>query len=67
MTFTNSTAIASYSVKTKQGIDRESSSESSCRIRQSPGKIEAAVTISVTSVYFLVSKENQLKIQKNII
>ena len=57
----------SYFVKTKQGIDRKSSSKRSCNIRQSSGKIEAAVIISVTSVYLLISKENQLKTQTNII
>ena len=67
MIFTNSAVSANYSVKTKQGIDRPSSSERPCRIRQLTRKIEAAVTISVTSVYLLVSKENQLKTQTNII
>ena len=62
MTFTNSTVSASYSVKTKQGIDRKSSIERSCRFHQSSGKTEAVVTISVTSLYLPVSKENQLKI-----
>ena len=32
LTITNSTVSASYSVKTKQGIDRKSSSERSCRL-----------------------------------
>ena len=58
---------ARYSANTKEGIDKKSSSERSCRIRQSSGKIEAAVTNSVTSVYLLVSKENLLKTQTNII
>ena len=52
MIFTNSAVSANYSVKTKQGIDRPSSSERSCRIRQLARKIEAAVTISVTPVLF---------------
>ena len=39
------------------------SKEGCNRIRHSSGKIEAAVTVSVTSVYLLVSKENQLKTQ----
>ena len=60
MTFANSTVSASYSVKGKQGIDRKSSIERSCRFGQSSGKTEAT-TISVTSLYLLVSKGNQLK------
>ena len=58
---------ASYFVKSKQVINRKSSSERSFRIRQSSGKIEAAVIIGVTSVYLMFSKENQLKTQTNII
>ena len=65
MTFTNSTVSASCSVKTKQGIDR--SIAKSCRFPQSSGKIEAVITISVTSLYLPVSKDNQLKTHTNII
>ena len=56
MTFTNSTICASYSVKTKQ----ESTESHLVKVRVElvghQEKIEAAVTISVTSVHLLVSK-----------
>ena len=48
-------------MKAKQEIDRKSSIERSCRFGQSSGKIKAVITISVTSFYLPVSKENQLK------
>ena len=66
MTFTNATVSANYSVKTKQGIDRKSSIERSCRFRKTSGNIEAVITISTTSLYLPVSKENQLKTQTDI-
>ena len=66
MTFTNSTVSASYSVKAKQEIDRKSSIKRSCRFGQSSGKTEAVITISVTLLYFPVSKENQRKTKANI-
>ena len=66
MTFTNSTVSASYSVKAKPGIDRKSSTERSGRFGQSSGKREAEITLSVTSFYLPVSKENQLKTETSI-
>ena len=61
MTFTNSTVKASNSVKVKQGINRKSSIERLCRSGQTSRKVEAAITISVISLYFPVSKKNQLR------
>ena len=58
LVFTNSTVTANCSVKVKQEIDRKSCSERSCRFGQSSGKKEAAITVSVTSLYLPVSKEN---------
>ena len=55
-----------YSLKAKQGIDRKSSIERSCRFGQSSGKIEAVITISVTSLYLPVLKEDQVKTQTDI-
>ena len=57
LTFTNLTVIVSWSWKIKQRIDRNSSSERSRRFVQSLREIEAVITISVASLYLLVSKE----------
>ena len=50
-------------MKTKQGIYRKLSIERLCRFGQISEKVQAVITISGTSLYFWVSKENQLKTQ----
>ena len=42
-------------MKAKQGIDRQSSNERSCRFGQSSAKMEAVITTSVALFYLQVS------------